>query len=534
MKFKVATRFAPSLFFVFASACGGLGAYDDTSIAAPDNTGGNPNNPNAGNNTNVNLGGAQDFGYFRRLLDANQVPRPDDVDDAGFFAEHHTPLPEPECGERVCGQAMLGVMANLINGNNCTLLQVGLNSPLAVDPDNRPPLNLAIVVDVSGSMSSEGKMDFVKSGLMQMVNELYDDDRIAIVAYSGDAEVRFEMAEVRGARNRLREVVDGLVPGGSTNLWGGLELGYQQVLQNYDIGLQNRVILLSDGQPTAGVTGPAQILENSRAYNSDGVGLTTIGLGTSFNYALMRDLSLQGDGNAYFVEDASAVEEVFTEELAYFTVPVAFDLEIEVEAGADYRFRNAYGSSLFEHDLTSGRLSIPSVFLAHRTSHDDVTEGNGRRGGGSALLLELMPNDDVAQDGDTDVAGIVLSYRVPGQTERVTQALKVAYPHPADVLLREGFFDNDIVTKSFVMLNILVGMREATDLFHRGQGADGVDLLRRLIAAVADYEDGVNDGEGDVDMQLDIALLEQLADVMIANGAIDRQAPVEEDPWPRD
>ena len=86
-----------------------------------------------GGNTNVNLSGAGDFGYVRRLLDDGIVPDPDELEPDGFFAEHHTPLPEPDCGERVCTQAMLGVLGNLINGNNCTMLQIGLNSPLIAD-----------------------------------------------------------------------------------------------------------------------------------------------------------------------------------------------------------------------------------------------------------------------------------------------------------------------------------------------------------------------------------------------------------------
>lgn len=520
---------------LFATAVASCGSYDDSALARNEIPG--PDSPqNARTNTNVNLGGAQDFGYFRSLVGAGVVPRSTDIDDGGFFAEHHTPLPDPTCGDRVCAHAMLGVMGNLMNGENCTLLQIGLNSPLAVDPNNRPPLNLAVVIDVSGSMAEEGKIDFVRSGLEQMINELYDEDRIAIITYSNNADVVFEMEEVRGRRNTLREVVRGLQAGGATNLWAGLELGYRQVLERYDLGMQNRVILLSDGQPTAGVTATANILTNSRAFNSDGIGLTTIGLGTSFNHSLMRDLSMQGDGNFYFVENAGAVEEVFTEELAYFTVPVAFDLEIDVEAGADYRFRSAYGSSLFEHDLTTGRLRIPSVFLAHRTADDDVTGSGGRRGGGSALLLELMPElDGTARPNETEVVALRLSYRVPGERERVEQVLKVQYPHAPSVLLERGFFDNPIVTKSFVMLNILVALRQSSDLFYRGQGSDGIALLRRLIAAVADYEDSANDGEGDVDMQLDIDLMTALIAVMIDNGAVDPDAPeIPADPWPAD
>ena len=69
--------------------------------------------PSPTGNTNISLGGAQDFGYFRALLDAGRVPETKDFDAAGFFAEHHTQLPPPTCGERVCLQTMLAVMSNL-------------------------------------------------------------------------------------------------------------------------------------------------------------------------------------------------------------------------------------------------------------------------------------------------------------------------------------------------------------------------------------------------------------------------------------
>src|SRR5688572_17660049 len=125
--------------------------------------------PSPTGNTNVSLGGAQDFGFYRRLLTENRVPQVTDFDAAGFFAEHHTKLPPPSCGKRVCLQTMMAVMSNLASGSSCTMLQLGLNSNLVADPAMRPPLNLAVSVDVSGSMMTNGKIDFVRNGLQQLV-----------------------------------------------------------------------------------------------------------------------------------------------------------------------------------------------------------------------------------------------------------------------------------------------------------------------------------------------------------------------------
>ncbi len=491
-----------------------------------------------GGNTNVNIGGAQDFGYFRRLLDDGRIPHPDDFEAAGFFAEHHTPLPHPVCGERICLQALLGVMGNLMDGSGCTMVQVGLNSPLVADERNRPPLNLVVVVDRSGSMSADGKIGYVRQGLEILIDEMRDEDRLAIIAYSDGAEILQPLTQVGLNRRDLRTAVAALEAGGATNLYGGLEVGYHEALSAYDSGRQNRVILLSDGQPTAGPTDPDTILSMSASYNSEGIGITTIGLGTDFNLPLMRGLSEQGDGNFYFVESPSAVEEVFGQEISYFTVPVAFDLRLELREGSRYQFGAARGSRMWAPNADGGSLAIPSVFLAHRESHSDVEPGGGRRGGGSALLVELMPRD-IGDDGSgiesADVATIDMEFREPGTNRIVTETVTVNYPAPPWVLLRRGHFDEDdpaIVQKSFVMLNIFVGIEAACGLFHDNPRSDaGLVALRQLTAAVEDYNDEV----GDVDIDFDLELLRQLESVLLANGVPDPDwVDIDEDPWPAD
>ena len=152
--------------------------------------------PSPTGNTNVNLGGAQDFGFYRRLLGEGRVPETKDFDAAGFFAEHHTKLPPPLCGKTICLQSMLAVMTNLSSSASCTMLQLGLNSNLVADPTKRPPLNLVVSIDVSGSMNAGGKIDFVRSGLEQLVDGLRDVDKLALVTYSDAAKVVYPMADV--------------------------------------------------------------------------------------------------------------------------------------------------------------------------------------------------------------------------------------------------------------------------------------------------------------------------------------------------
>lgn len=494
-------------------------------------------------NTNVSFGGAQDFGYPRALIAAGRVPEPKDLDPAGFYAEHSTPLPTPTCGERLCVQAMLGVMSNLLNGQACTMLQLGLNSPLTVDPSQRPPLTLAVVVDTSGSMLGDDRMEYVKTGLERLVNELDDDDRIALITYETSVHVAQPMTEVRGHRNDLADIVRGLVAAGSTNLHDGLEAGFREVVRAWDSGRQNRVILLSDGNPTVGETSTDAILEMAAAYNSDGVGLTTVGLGTDFNLPLMQGLAEQADGNFYFLENATAVDEVFTEELAYFTVPVAFDVTLEVRSGPFYQVDRISGSDRMSLEDDGGaRLEVPSVFFAHRESADDVHEGPdgvGRRGGGSLLLLEMMPidwNGTFPDEPDAaSVADVVLTFREPGTNAIKEVSVPVRYPHAPGEMLANGFFEGPIVTKSFVVMNLYFGIETACLLYHGGEAREARDLLEQVAAAAADYEDSANDGQGDLDIRLDLELVDDLIGVIEDLGGLNTPPPPPpENPWPAD
>jgi Ca-activated chloride channel family protein len=291
---------------------------------------------------------------------------------------------------------------------------------------------------------------------------------------------------------------------------------------------------LSDGQPTAGITDSGSIIEMSRGYNSDGIGLTSIGLGADFNIELMRGLALQADGNFYFLENAGAVEEVFTEELSYFTVPIAYDLNLSVTAGSNYSFGRALGSPFWVNTANGGNLEVPSVFIAHRESDTDVTDSGGRRGGGSALLLELMPNASAGSEIGPTVATLNLTFREPGTNLIVEDSVTVTYPYAASELRREGYFDGDsiaVTQKNFVMLNIYVGMEMAIRAFHEGRAGEfTISALDNLIAAVEDYNAEVQD----TDIALDLVMLRQLRANLIAQGIFDPQMPVAPDAWPAD
>ena len=486
-----------------------------------------------GEDSNIGFGGAGDFGFVRALLDANQVPQADDIDDVGFFAEHQTTLPPADCGDRVCPHAMLGAMANLVDGSDCTLLQVGLNSPLTIDPADRPPLTLAVAVDVSGSMNADDRIGFVRQGLRRLSNELDDDDQLAIILYSSTARVALPLTPVAGHRNDIADIADTLVADGATNIFDGLDTAFEEVVAAFDTTRQHRVVLLSDGVATAGNSDPTAIRSMAATWVSEGVPLTTVGVGTDFDLELMRGLAEDGDGNFYFLDDATAVDEVFTEEISTFLMPVAFNVTLEIDLGADWTVRNVYGVRDFVVDDagTGGRVTLNAVYLAGRTSADDTFEGEGRRGGGSALLLEIMPTTLETSLDPSQIGEVNVEFTAPGAAQPTIMA--TPSPQGSTALPARGFFSSRIVEKSFVMLNLVVGMRSAATAFHAGQADEAASVLDNLVLAASDYEDSANNGDGDADIRADITLLEQFRDVVIAQGGTP-DGENADDPWPAD
>ncbi len=292
---------------------------------------------------NVGQGGSQDFGQFRAILESGAIPGPETLDDVGFFNEHHIALPAPDCGDDVCVHGLLGVLENLISGVDCTLVLVGMNSPIDPTTLERPPLNLTIVIDGSGSMTGT-PIHYVRTGLTAMLDELEPEDRISLVRFDTESALIFE--DLAADDPAVIDGISMLVAGNSTNLYAGLRQGFETAERTYDPTRQNRVVLLSDGDTNVGITDADRILALAEGYNALGYGLSTIGMGDGFNVDLISTLAESGGGAYYYVEDPEAVVEVFTEEVQSWLVPIATDVRLEIDVTDGWHLGGFYGTNL--------------------------------------------------------------------------------------------------------------------------------------------------------------------------------------------
>jgi Ca-activated chloride channel homolog len=472
----------------------------------------------------VGQGGAQDFGQFRAILEAGEIPGPETLDDVGFFNEHKLALPPADCGDDVCLHGSLGVMGNMLSGANCTIVLLGMNTPLDPAELPRPPLHLAIAVDRSGSMAGE-PIEHVREGLRRMSDALRPEDRVTLVGFGDGASVLVEAVE--GGSAELQVAIAGLEASGATNLYDGLRRAFEVVEAHADPERQNRVMLVSDGEATTGLLGDDRLLELATQYAIEGIGLSTVGLGLEFDPTLMRGLAERGGGAFYFLEDHAAVEEVFEEEAQALLLPLASEVVIDVDVAPGYELRALYGTKLATVGAHAAHLEIPSLHLAHRESAADV-EG-GRRGGGGAIVAELLPEAGVAPDGER-VGTLRMRYRVPGSDEEVLQVAEITSALAPGQTPTDGVFDDEGASKAFVTLNLYVGFELAAERAAVGDGGGALNLLRILHDSVAAWLLVYPDP----DIEDDLRYVVMFIDNLVAHGAAVPPTAVPPEPWPQD
>ena len=210
-------------------------------------------------------------------------------------------------------------------------IRIGLQS-YVVPAEDRPTANLTFVIDVSGSMDRENRLEAVKESLLMLVDELRQSDRVGIVVYGSQGQVLLESTPVEGNRAEIKQVIRGLEPGGSTNAAEGLVLAYGMAAEAYTEGAINRVILCSDGVANVGNTGSGSILEEIREQATAGINLVTVGFGMgNYNDVLMEQLADDGDGFYAYVDDLREAERLFVHDLTGTLLTIAKDAKVQVE-----------------------------------------------------------------------------------------------------------------------------------------------------------------------------------------------------------
>ena len=331
---------------------------------------------------------------------------------------------------------------------------------------SRAPLNLALIIDRSGSMQGE-KLRNVQRAASHVLDLLDERDRIAVVAYDNQVNLVAASAPVTEAtRRELKQRIDALRPGGWTDLSGGWLMGCREVADHLAAQGVNRALLLTDGLANRGITDIEELTHHARELRKRGVSTSTFGVGLDFNEQLLEALAEQGGGHFYYIERPDQIADVFRRELGELLTVVAREvfLSVDIPRGVAVELLGDLA-----HERAGERLR---VFLG------DIC-ANERR----VLYTRVLTPPDAP--GTSVVLRGKLGYAdLDGRTATVSAELAFSYVREVEVL--QAPIHKELLARASE-IELAAAAAQALRLERAGQRVQAQQLMNRSLAAVSPY-----------------------------------------------
>lgn len=309
------------------------------------------------------------YSNVRRFIGQGQLPPPDAVrieEMLNYFPYDYRKPPEKAADPFLAEVEVATCPWNTAN----RLARVAIKGK-EIAHDKRPVSNLVFLIDVSGSMNEPKKLPLVKEGLKLMVNELTENDRVAMVVYAGNAGLVLDStcADPKNKETILK-AIDNLSAGGSTNGGQGIELAYHMATQHFIKGGTNRVILATDGDWNVGITDQTSLTKLIEDKAKSGVFLSILG----FGYGNLKDSTLErladkGNGHYAYIDDLKEARKVLVEEMSGTLVTIAKDVKIQVEFNparvSGYRLIGYENRMLRKEDFNNDKIDAGEIGAGH-------------------------------------------------------------------------------------------------------------------------------------------------------------------------
>ena len=210
------------------------------------------------------------------------------------------------------------------------IVRVGLQTQ-RIRTRDLPPSNLVFLIDVSGSMTPPEKLPLVKQAFRLLVDQLREEDRVAIVVYAGNAGLVLPSTQASN-KERILDAIGQLEAGGSTAGGAGIRLAYDVARQNFMPEGNNRVIWATDGDFNVGVSSTSELVRLVEERRAEGTALTVLGFGMgNLKDGRLEQLADKGNGNYAYVDDLMEARKVFVQEMGATLLTVARDVKLQVE-----------------------------------------------------------------------------------------------------------------------------------------------------------------------------------------------------------
>ena len=314
------------------------------------------------------------YAYMRRAIKGGNLPNANSVRIEEFLNYFTFDYNDPSGDETVAINAELGDCP--WNADH-KLLRLGLKGKSIPDSEI-PDANYILLIDVSGSMTGDDRIELVKKGLCSMIDYMKPTDRIAIITYSGEVKKLLESTLVKDAK-KIKNAINQLNTNGYTPGGEAMKLAYDEAVEHYITGGNNRIIMCTDGDFNVGVTDTDALVEMVESYLDKGIYLSIMGFGTG-NYAdaRMESLSNHGNGTYTYIDCEQEMLKVFVDERSHF-YSVANDTKCQITFAPEA--------------VESYRLIGYENRVMNNEDFEDDTKDAGEIGAGQTItaLYEIVP-----------------------------------------------------------------------------------------------------------------------------------------------
>lgn len=357
----------------------------------------------------------------RRMLNDGMAPPVDAVRTEEFvnYFEYDYPIPSKSDVFSVYTE----VGACPWNENN-QLVHIGLQG-YTIPTEDLPPTNLVFLLDVSGSMEDENKLGLLKKSFKLLVDNLTEQDKVSIVTYAGEERVVLESTSCsKSNKEEIKQAIDDLSAGGSTNGEGGINKAYEIASQNFLKNGNNRVILATDGDFNMGQSSDGELTRLIEEKRDLGVYLTILGFGMgNYKDSKMESLADNGNGNYFYIDDISESNRVLVTNLAGTLFTIAKDVKIQVEFNPEY--------------VSEYRLIGYENRLMNAEDFENDKKDAGELGAGHTVtaIYEIVPGKAKTSDlkyqtktgnSSNDLATVKLRYKKPNEEKSISKEIIIS------------------------------------------------------------------------------------------------------------
>lgn len=345
------------------------------------------------------------------------------------------------------------VLENSQDKNYLKISLTGFNQSAS----QRSPINLALVIDRSTSMSGD-RIEKAREAAIMAVNMLNSEDTLSVVAYDNQAEVIIPATKVNNKTALIKTINQQIKPRGMTALFAGVSKSIDQVDKHLNKAHVNRIILLSDGQANVGPTSVGDLSDLARVAAKKGIAITTIGLGLGYNEDLMTAIAGYSDGNHAFVANSADLEKAFSREFNDVMSVVAQDVVITITTHDQVKPVRLLGRD--------GQISGNTIKVKMNQIYSDQEK---------YVLLEVIPAKGLNNESKT-LADVVVSYENLSTNKPASYNGQVAINYSKSAAAVKEAVVEEVLVDSEIQKAVLV-KEEAIRLIDQGKKDEAQNLI---------------------------------------------------------